>query len=69
MYQYRTAYALQILGIVDENAGQIDVAITNWEHSLILFCKTEGDSSYRTNQVRVKLGEYYGKLGKPEAAR
>ncbi|KAK1834717.1 hypothetical protein QBC39DRAFT_8629 [Podospora conica] len=64
----KTAYTLQIRGVVNEKAGKIDAAIADWELSLYLYCMTEGDSSFRTNQVRVKLGEYYGKQGKPETA-
>jgi hypothetical protein len=65
----RTAYALQILGVANEKTERIDEAISNWEDALDLYCATEGDSSFRTNQVRVKLGEYYGKgYGRPEAA-
>ncbi|CAG8961984.1 hypothetical protein HYFRA_00014029 [Hymenoscyphus fraxineus] len=64
----KTAYALQILGVVNEKAGRFDEAIEIWERALVLYCRTEGDSSFRTNQVRVKLGEYYGRLGKPETS-
>ncbi|KAH8903093.1 hypothetical protein BR93DRAFT_972028 [Coniochaeta sp. PMI_546] len=64
----KTTYSLQILGVVNEKTGRIAEAISDWELALYLYCKTEGDSSFRTNQVRVKLGGYYGKQGKPETA-
>ncbi len=54
------------MGVVNERTGKIDEAITAWERALLLYCKTEGDSSFRTNQVRIKLGEYYGRQGKPD---
>lgn len=53
---------------MNEKAGHIKEAISTWERALLLYRKTEGDSSVRTNQVRVKLGEYYGKQGKAESA-
>ncbi|KAK0631326.1 hypothetical protein B0T14DRAFT_549185 [Immersiella caudata] len=62
------AYAIQILGTINEKAGRIQEAILNWELALFLYVRTEGESSFRTNQVRVKLGEYYGKQGKTGAA-
>ena len=65
---FRTAYALQILGVVNEKTNRTDEAIECWERALLLYCHTEGDGSFRTNQVRVKLGEYYGAFGKPETA-
>lgn len=65
---YRTAYTIQILGVAKEKAGRTDEAILNWEQALFLYEKVEGDSSFRTNQVRIKLGEHYGKQGKAEAA-
>ncbi|KAK4141801.1 uncharacterized protein C8A04DRAFT_30646 [Dichotomopilus funicola] len=64
----KTAYALQILGVVNEKTGDIDAAISTWERSLELYRKAEGDSSFRANQVRVKLGEYYGKRGEIDMA-
>lgn len=64
----RTAYTLQMLSFVNEKTGRITEPISNWELALYLYCKTEGDSSFRTNQVRDKLGEYYGKQGKPDTA-
>ncbi|KAK3937673.1 P-loop containing nucleoside triphosphate hydrolase protein [Diplogelasinospora grovesii] len=60
----KTAYAYQILGVVEEKADMIDKAIKNWEISLNIYKRTEGEHSFRTNQVRVKLGEYYGQRGR-----
>lgn len=41
----------------------------NFEQALSLYIQTEGESSFRTNQVRVKLGEIYSHLGMPQTAR
>ncbi|KAK4444139.1 hypothetical protein QBC34DRAFT_452128 [Podospora aff. communis PSN243] len=66
--EMKEAYSIQILATINEKAGKIQEALLNWGLALFLYAKTEGDSSFRANQVRVKLGEYYGKQGKTEAA-
>ncbi|KAF4461388.1 NB-ARC and TPR domain [Fusarium albosuccineum] len=65
----KTAFTLQILGVIEERVGHLDDAVRTFERSLRLFDLTEGPSSFRANQVRVKLGNHYGRLGKPEAAK
>jgi tetratricopeptide (TPR) repeat protein len=65
----RTAYTLQIMGILKEHLGVPDEAVNLFERSVRLFSQTIGESSYRTNQVRVKLGEHYARLKRPEAAK
>ncbi|KAI1346208.1 hypothetical protein F5Y01DRAFT_322036 [Xylaria sp. FL0043] len=64
----KTAYTLQILGGLKEHLGAPDEAVKLFERSLYLFRRTIGDSSYRANQVRVKLGEHYARLKRPESA-
>jgi len=65
----KTANALQILGIVRERQGLLDEAFNAFKRSLPLYAQTDGDSSFRTNQVRIKLGEHYSRLQQPEVAR
>jgi hypothetical protein len=59
----------QILGVLREMQNCPDDALQAFETALPLYILTEGDSSYRTNQVRVKLGEHYSRLNRPEAAK
>lgn len=59
----------QILGVIRELQHRPDDALEAFETALPLYCLTDGDSSYRTNQVRVKLGEHYSRLDRPEAAK
>ncbi|KAK0657992.1 hypothetical protein B0T16DRAFT_453400 [Cercophora newfieldiana] len=65
----KEAYAIQILGTINEKTGRIQEAILNWELALFLYTKTDCTSSFRANQVRVKLAEYYGNQGRTDAAR
>lgn len=60
---------LQILGVIKEHQGLDDEAYLLFKRSLPLYIATQGESSFRTNQVRVKLGEHYSRLQQPESAR
>ncbi|KAI1363721.1 hypothetical protein F5Y08DRAFT_235591 [Xylaria arbuscula] len=64
----KTALALQILGGIQEGLLRSDEAVNSFERSLKLYSLTEGESSFRANQVRVKLGEHYARVGRIEGA-
>lgn len=55
--------------MIREHQNLPELALEAFKRALPLYAETDGDSSYRTNQVRVKLAEHYSRLQQPEAAR